>query len=89
MDTKKLFLISSAVVVAGVLLFALAIRSGSSNNVMTADVSLRDPLGTDGEEPIADEEILDEDGGSTACAGPLASTTGASSVSALGRISPL
>ncbi len=65
MDTKKLFLISSAVVVAALLLFALVLRSGSSNNVMTADVSLREPLGTDGEEPITDEEILDEDGGST------------------------
>ncbi len=65
MDTRKLFLITSAVVVAVVLLFALVIRSGSSKNVMTADVSLREPLGTDGEEPIADEEILDEDGGST------------------------
>lgn len=68
MDTRKLFLITSAVVVAVVMLFALVIRSGSSKNVMTADVSLREPLGTDGEEPIADEEILDEDGGSTVVA---------------------
>ena len=74
MDTRKLFLITSAVVVAVVMLFALVIRSGSSKNVMTADVSLREPLGTDGEEPIADEEILDEDGGSTVAATETAAT---------------
>lgn len=65
METKKLVLISAAIVVAVVLLFALITSSGSGEETLTADVSLREPLGTDGEEPIAEEEVLDEDGGST------------------------
>ncbi|MCZ6696893.1 MAG: GerMN domain-containing protein [Acidobacteria bacterium] len=65
METKKLVLISAAIVVAVVLLFALVTSSGSGEETLTADVSLREPLGTDGEEPIAEEEVLDEDGGST------------------------
>ena len=65
METKKLVLISSAIVVAVVLLFVLVTRSGSGEETLTADILLREPLGTDGEEPIADEEILDEDGDST------------------------
>jgi hypothetical protein len=61
METKKLVLITVAVVSAAVILFVLVSRSGE-DDPLVAEIPLEDPEGDSLEEPILEEEIVDEDG---------------------------
>ncbi len=61
METKKLVLISTAVVAAVVLIVALMLRSRPGAEALTAEIPVRDPVEYGGDEPITGEEIVEDE----------------------------